>query len=44
VAVVVLLLAAIPAALFGRWIFWVGVAIFAVIGIADFFMRDQPLD
>jgi hypothetical protein len=43
-AVMILLLAMLVAAFFGRWIFWAGSAVFAVIGIADLFLADRPLD
>jgi len=43
-AVVVLLLAALVAAFVGRWVFWVGLSLFAAIAIADLFVPSRSLE
>jgi fatty acid desaturase len=43
-AVVVLVLATLVAAFVGRWMFWVGLFLFAAIAIADLFMRSRSLE
>jgi len=42
--VVVLLLAALVAAFVGRWVFWVGLSLFAAIAIADLFVPSRSLE